>query len=171
MGIDDLVKDKGWYRGLKKDWEFEAYGFYPRGLGDLIYNNLRRIIEDKDTSKWAENVFNKALVLLIQGKRWPDELDPEKVKGKKRYRSQKSMTRDPWVMFYAACIHFNKREFISLKPQWRLYRPELWALRKALLGEKNSYLFWRSINSIFPKKDYVEVLDEYMKWCYDNREV
>ena len=169
--MSKFIKENGWYRSQEKDWELELYGFFPKGLGDLIYNNLREIIESDDKSKWAYKVFDKCIVLLIQGKRWPDELDPKKIKGKKSYRSQRSMTRDPWVLFYAACIHLDKREFIHLKPNLRFWqwRPELWALRKALIGEKNAYLFWKRTNSIFKKPDYVQVLDQYMTWCYERK--
>lgn len=170
MDINELVKENGWYRGPEKDWEYDLYGFYPKGLGDLIYNTLRKIIEDGDTSEWAQEAFDRCAVLLIQGKRWPDRLDPLRVKGKKRYRSQNRMTRDPWVLFYAACIHLDRREYIYLKPQWWLWRPNLWALRRALLGWKNNYKFWRGVAHIFPiKHEYVEILDQYRDWCYEHR--
>jgi len=169
MNIDDLVKDGDWYRGPEKDWEYDLFGFYPRGLGDLIYNNLRKIIETDDTSDWAQNVFDRCAILLVLGKRWPDRMEPLHVKGKKKYRSQRDMTRDPWVMFYAACIHLDRREYIQLKPQWWLYRPNLWSLRRALLGYRNHYTFWRGVGHIFPLKDYVQILDQYRDWCYENR--
>ena len=191
--MDELVKDKGFYRGPKKEWEYEMYGFYPRGLGDLIYNTLRKIIEDDDKSPWAYAAFDKCTVLLIQGKRWPDELSPEIVNHfsilrwatKNMYkwgwikralpRTQRSMTRDPWIMYYAACIHLNKRDFIYLLPQWKLYRPLLWNLRKALIGEKNNYLFWNKVSDfmamIFKRKDFVKVLHKYMEWAYERKNI
>ena len=171
MDISNLKKVDGWYRGLEKEWEFKLYGFYPKGLGDLIYNNLRKIIETDDTSKWAQGIFDKCAVLLVQGKRWPDELDPSRVKGRKRYRSPWSMTRDPWVMFYAAAIHLDRRVFHVLKPQWWLWRPELWALRRALLRKSNNFKSFNKISNLFPMKDFVKVLDEYMKYSYDRRHV
>jgi len=166
---DRLIKENGWYRDIKKDGDVDYYGFSPRGLGDLLFNNLVKIIKDNDKSMWAQKVFDKSVVLLIQGKRWPDKMNPPKTKGKKNYRSQYSMTRDPWVMFYAACIHFEKREFISLKPQWWLYRPELWSLRKALLGKKNSYKFWSSLPRIKAVPGFVQTLDKYSDWSYDRK--
>ena len=197
MDISELKKDGDWYRGPVKQWEVDYYGFCGRGMGDLIYNNLRKIIETEDKSEWAYEVFDRCIVLLIQGKRWPDEIQDEykefiaknrvhlwvnkilKRLGKVEFekcRHQKSMTRDPWVMFYSACIYLNKREFIHLRPQPRLYRPNLWALRKALIGEKNYYVFWRAINVALhampmskPRKDFVQILEKYRNWCYDNR--
>ena len=167
--LETLKKKNGWYRSPKKDWELEKYGFYPEGLGDLIFNNLYKIVAEEDHSEWAQKVFDKCVLLLIQGKRWPDEMNPPVVEGKKPYRSQFSMTRDPWFVFYAACIHFDRREYIYLKPPSRLYRPELWELRKALLGKRNCFMFFSKLSSIFPVQDYVKVLDEYALWCYEKR--
>jgi hypothetical protein len=197
MDISKLKKDGDWYRDVEKQWEFDLYGFMPRGLSDLIYNNLRKIIETDDKSEWAYEVFDRCVLLLIEGKRWPDEIQEEyeefisknkahhifnkwlKKLGKvelRKYRPHKSITRDPWVMFYAACIHLDKRVFIHLKPQSQLYRPNLWALRKALIGEKNYYVFWRAINVALhampmskPRKDFVQILEQYRNWCYDRR--
>ena len=73
MDISELVKEGNWYRGPERDWEKNLYGFYPKGIGDLIYNNLRKIIETEDKSNWAYKVFDQCTVLLINGKRWPDE--------------------------------------------------------------------------------------------------
>lgn len=176
MDISELKKDGKWYRGPKKGWEKDKYGFDPWGLSDLIYNNLRKIIEDGDKSVWAYKVFDQCTVLLINGKRWPDDLNPPKIyTDSKKYRRQKSITRDPWVLYYAACIHLNKREFIALKPQWRLYRPNLWELRKALLGKKNSYRLWRLMNNFiakfFPRKDFVVILEKYRNWSYDRKPI
>jgi len=177
--ISNLYKEDGWYRDIDHNWILEKYGFQSKGRGDLIYNNLRKIIETNDKSKWAYNVFDKCTVLLIQGKRWPDSMEPPKVDKKyDKFRAQNNMSRDPWVMYYAACIYLDKREFINLKPpkiaRGRLmYRPNLWELRKALLGKKNKYVFWRSvndaINALSPKKEFVEILEKYRNWSYDRR--
>jgi len=201
MNISELKKDRGWYRGPVKDWEVSMFGFAPKGLGDLIYNTLRKIIEDDDKSEWAEEAFDKCAVLLLQNKRWPDALDPKnscnniasslyyKLKFKLvkqfaskdigsykfKFRSQNDMTRDPWVLFYAVCIHLDKREFIDLKPPWRLYFTGsiLWELRKALVGKKNNYLLLRKVNDfihkIFARKDFVSELKRWREWSYDRR--
>jgi len=190
--MKNLSKKDGWYISEERQWEYDMYGFYPRGLGDIIYNTLRKIIETNDTSKWAYTVFDKCTVLLIQGKRWPDEMHPEQSTPislirwatknmhkwgwieKAKYRSQTSMTRDPWILYYAACIHLNKRAFINLYPPVRRYRPVLWELRKALLHKKNSYTFWNKVGDllakVFPRKDYVEILNYYRNWSYDRKD-
>ena len=161
-----LVKEGYFYRGPQKEWEFDLYGFYPRGLGDLIYNTMRKIIETDDRSGWAYTSLCYCGDLLDQRMRWPDELDPPFIDGKKPYRKQTDMTRDPYIMWYCACILLNHREYIrEVTIPFYLYTPEVWAWRRALLGKLNLYTMWRKINSIFPKKDYVKTLDNYM-WTY-----
>lgn len=189
--IKDLIKEDGWYRSSERQWEYDMYGFLPRGLGDLIYNTLRKIIETNDTSKWAYKAFDMCTVLLIQNKRWPDSMQPDQATHldiirfvtkkmhkwgwieKAKYRSQRSMTRDPWTLYYAACIHLGKRDYIWLNPPIKIRRVKLSALRKALLGQKNNYMFWKKfgdhLHKVFPRKDYVEVLEYYRNWCYERK--
>jgi hypothetical protein len=186
-----LRKINGWYRDDLKPWELEIYGFYPRGLGDLIFNNLQKIIEDDDKSDWARQIFDECTVLLMQNKRWPDEMNPSRMCKSKacsaynktkfqvaklfnkdvklKYRWQKDMTRDPWVIYYAACVHFDEREFIQLKPPWWLWRPTLWALRKAMLGKRNNYTFWEQGFKLFKQKDFVANLEKWRRWTYKQK--
>jgi len=72
---EEFVKEGHFYRGPIKEWEIDLYGFAPRGLSDLIYNTLRKIIETNDTSMWAYASFTACADLLFAGKRWPDNLE------------------------------------------------------------------------------------------------
>jgi len=158
--INEFYKEGNYYRGPKKQWEYDLYGFYPSGLSDLIYNTLRVILETNDTSEWADNSFIECFKLLSQNKRWPDRMNQPAVEGKKPYRSQYSMTRDPFVLFYACAVHLNRKTFIKTKPPWWLYRPELWALRRALLGKRNLFRLWHWLTPA--SQDYVKELDRIM---------
>lgn len=160
--IEEFYKEGYFYRGPEKEWEFDEYGFYPRGLGDLIYNTLRKIIETNDKNKWAHWALVASGDLLIQGKRWPDDLDPIGA----TYRSQFSMTRDPWVAYYACAMHLDRKQFIFRKPPWRLYSPEVWAWRRALLGKRNCYRLFRWLSP--PRRDFVKALDNLMWNAYEN---
>ena len=139
----------------------DTYGFYARGMGDLIYNTLRKIIETNDKSEWAYKAFEACSELLIQGKRWPDYMNQQDVEGKEKFRSQMSMTRDPWIAFYACAIHLDRKQFIELKPQWWLYSPKTWAWRRALLGKCNLYRFWRFFS--YTRKEFVKALS-VLRW-------
>ncbi len=74
---DNYTKEGFFYVGLKKDWEYILYRFYSKGLGDLIYNTLRKIIETKDKSVWAYDAFIMCEAWLIKDKRWTDSMQNE----------------------------------------------------------------------------------------------
>lgn len=155
------------------------------GFGDLIFNTLRMIIETNDKSYWARYAFRLCYRLLTEGKRWPDWYEAEITRTKKwmqlpivkriyfpglfartgEYRSQYSMTRDPWVMLYACAIHLEEKYYIKHKPQWWMYRPTLWSLRRALLDKRNNFMFWFNLTP--SNKEYVQDLHKYMKQAYD----
>lgn len=181
-----LHKEGAFYRGIPKEWEMELYGFYPRGLGDLIYNTLRKILEDNDLSAWALDSYEVCEKLLEHGLRWPTNLTYELsdriarnridwewskllyklgVQKTVKYRHQRSMTRDPWILYYCCTIHFNKPIQLCRFPQWWLYRPKIWEWIKALQGKNNCYSFFLRILP-YPKKDFVIVLEDYMRKYY-----
>lgn len=167
--INKFYKEGHFYRGPQKDWEYFLYGFNPRGLGDLIYNTLRKIIETNDKSHWAYSAFQECADLLVYGKRWPDELNPPNIPGKEPYRSQFSVTRDPFIALWACAIHLNRKQFIKAKPPRKLYSPEVWAWRRALLGKRNCYKFFRRITP--GRRNFVKALDDLMWNAYKkNRE-
>lgn len=188
--IDFPLKQVGYlYFGEPKEYEKEQYGFYPLGMGDIIYNTLRKIIEDNDTGTWANLAYEKCKRLLRKNKRWPDymsvaivyqghsfaccrlhqwitkQLKKLGLVKYEKYRSQTSMTRDPWVMFYCCAIHLHNRCDISFKPPWWLYRPELWSWRRKMLGKWNMYKLWYKLTPA--RKDYVQVLDAYLHFYSD----
>ena len=164
---DKFYKEGNYYRGPEEKWEHALYGFYPRGLGDLIYNTLRVILETNDMSEWAQDSLLKCVLLLHSRKRWPDRMNPIQPKDKKPYRSQYSMTRDPWVTLYACAVFLDKKEYIEMKPPWYLYRPELWSLRRVLLGKWSLFKLWHWMTPA--SKNYVKALDRIMLWTYIHR--
>ena len=171
--IDEFEKEGNFYRGPNKAWELRKYGFYPQGLGDLIYNTLRKILEERDKSPWAYEAYYECRELLRAGKRWPDYLVDNKgidrliaknrldnILNPSKYRWQKGMTRDPWVMFYCCSIHLDMPSDLEYKPQWWLYRPKLWSFRRALIGKWNAFGFWFDLTPA--KQEFVKVLDDFM---------
>ena len=167
--INKFYKFGYFYRSKSPEWEINLYGFAVNGRGDLIYNTLRKIIETNDKSDWAYSAFQECADLLAYGKRWPDALNPPIIPGKQSYRSQFSMTRDPWIAFYACAIHLNRKQFIKAKPPHKLYSPEVWAWRRALLSKRNCYKFFRRITP--GRRNFVKALDDLMWNAYkQNRE-
>ncbi len=165
--IDKFHKEGDFYRSVGKWWEFHIYGFFPAGLGDLIYNTLRMIIETNDKSPWAYKSFAICSELLSHGKRWPDELSPPNIIDPVPYRSQFDMTRDPWIALYACAIHLDRKQFIEQKPPKDLYNPKVWQWRRALLGKRNIY---RLLHKLSPgRRDYVKALNKLMWNAYKNR--
>ncbi len=163
-------------------WEYEQWGFYPDG--DLIYNTCRKIIETNDQSHWAAMALASCADLLIDGQRWPDYLEDDVPKHWKRnlpilkrwyfknakwYRSQYSVTRDCFIAYYACAIHLNRPLYLSVKPKFWLYSPKTWAWRRALMGKRNLYKFWRG----FPtsKKQFVIDLNNLMIDAYEKAKI
>lgn len=176
------VKDEENYcwRGKPQSWKKEIWGFDPRGLGDVWYITLRMIILTNDKSIWAERALLNMLSHMMGGKRWPDEYNNEHMarnwfefkwtgwlyklglRNTRKYRSQKSMTRDPWIMLYSCAIHLGIDPKTIRFPQWWLYRPKVWQWIRALKGKPNIYRF---LDRFTPKKrqDFVYILDQYMR--------
>lgn len=181
----NLIKLVGWYRGPKKEWENDKYGFYPRGMGDLIFNNMKKIAQDGDTSEWALWNFHKCLLLLQHRERWPDWMEADinrfarcrphwwfskwkyekGVCDQQLFRPRKSMTRDPFIAFFH-CAVVNGWDWGLYRvriPFW-LYSPKTWAWHRLLKNptERNfkRYDFWFELTSTWKKDDYVVALDE-----------
>jgi hypothetical protein len=115
------------YLGAPQPWKKEVWGFDPRGIGDLWYRLFRMIILTNDKSDWAYTAFMFALTEMVDGNRWPDEYNYNNehisrnwlefkwtsllyklgLRKTRKYRSQKSMTRDPWIMMYCCVVHFG----------------------------------------------------------------
>jgi len=158
--IEEYFKEGYFYRRKSEQWEFDDWGFYPNGIGDLIYNTLRVIIETEDKSRWAEWAFIECSMLLSRGKRWPDSMNDEPTE---IYRSQFSMTRDPWILYYACAIHLGRTwPHLYEKIPFHLYSPKTWAWRRALLGKWNLYWFWKWL--LPPKKQFVKDLHYFREY-------
>lgn len=65
------TKENYFWIGPERPWEEEKYGFYPRGMGDILYNTYRMIVETNDKSWWARQSFEICTNLLKKGLRWP----------------------------------------------------------------------------------------------------
>jgi len=148
-----------WLRESKKG-EKDRYGFAPEGLGDLIFNTMTEIIKRKDKSKWAYDSLVDCACLLLTNRRWPDEFQEKYkqfiaktkighkiskrlfklgIRSTMKYRSQSSMTRDPFIAFYTVCVFLDRKQFIEAVPMpWGNYSPEIWRWRKRLIKDNRA---------------------------------
>lgn len=147
------------------------YGYVYLGDGpgwhsnyDMLFNTFTRIIEDNDTSEWAHEAFDYCFHHMAAGLRWPHALENYVVH---KREGQTRMTRDPWIAGYACAVHLKAWTYLAIKPPWWLWRPEVWAWRRALLGRWNMYKFWRWVTP--SRKDYVQKLDQLMWDAYVQR--
>jgi hypothetical protein len=194
----NLEKVGDWYMGPVAEWWSKVLGEeVRRGTGDLISNNLRRIVDENDKSREAFEIFHDCSMLLVTGRRWPDHMNVKrqcttklgtlyyKIKQrvakyfkdtstwKWKRRMQKELTRDPWTRYWAACAHFEKWESVKPRPELRLWRPAFWSLYRALNGKKNNYLFWRKVDEVMHKyfgtKDFVQSLQAACDYAYNKK--
>lgn len=168
---EQLWHKQGYFWIKVCSWGMKRWNMTINPPGDLLYDTLRKIIEDNDKSDWAHHSFWGCYQLLKNGKRWPDEMEQYITRTQKwrswpiirlmyfeekgDYRTQTSITFDPWVMLYACAIHLEVQDFVMLsKPQWWLYRPTRWSWIRKLKGKRNLYEFWKWI-MLAPTKQYV----------------
>ena len=173
-------KDGFFWRHHDPPWAIRLRGVDSKSKGDVIFNTLKKIIDDEDRSEWAYLSLMSCKLLLLDGKRWPDVMNQEgdcktipclwwqklrinlfKMKTC-RHGPQKDLTRDPWIMFYVASFKMNRFVNFELTPQRRLWRPNVWRWIKYLrTGErryKERYLRYLRPN----KREYVTRLHEYI---------
>ena len=171
-------RDGYFWRKKSEPWEIERWEFQVDSLGDIIHHTLRKIIEDNDKSNWAIDAWFECAILLFDDKRWPDRMEayiPRTQKwrswpiirlmyfeGKGDYRTQTSITFDPWVLLYACAIHLGRDLMYLPKPQWWLYRPTRFSWIRKLKGKPNLYRFWKWISPT-SKKQYVIDLNKFME--------
>lgn len=168
LQAQELYKKNGLYIHNAHQWQVDKYDQDVMSKGDCIYNTCRKIIDEQDRSEWAYNALEICADLLKQNKRWPDWMNHERdtknriewwwskllwnldlIKTQK-YRPQSSLTRDPFIYFYTACVVLDRKEWIEdVEIPWWLYRPNTWRWRKYLITGKGY------------KKDYVILLDYY----------
>jgi hypothetical protein len=133
--------------------------------GDFSINSCWYIMETEDRSPWAYRVFELIADALSYGKRWPDMASQHITDT----RSQYSVTRDSYIYFYSCSVHLNRMIFVEIiKPPLRLYTPEVWAWRRALLHKPNLFKFWRWITPVRKKQaDYVHEMQRLMDQAYE----
>lgn len=176
--IEELKLLDGWYKqyGLwfckSKDWEFGKYWQNPEGKGDCIANTCMRIIEQNDRSEWAFTAMMIISDLLLEGKRWPDEMNHDLdadnmiehwLSGV--YRPQNNMTRDSYVYAMCLAIHLRLPQYVkATKIPLHLQRPGLISFKKVLLRNTKWSRFWFKVWTfhIFSKPDYVLRMDKFM---------
>lgn len=163
--IEEYFREGYFYRRKSEQWEYDLWGFYPNGIGDLIYNTLRVIIETEDKSEWAHESFRFCLWLLKNGRRWPDYMNNETTD---IYRSQRSITRDPHILLNACAIHLGIDPKRCPDIPLKLYSPKTWAWRRALLGKWNLYKFWKWISGT-SKKQFVRDLQYFRDYALKNK--
>ena len=168
--------DSFFYRKDSPDWELRRYGANIASKGDLLYNTLWKLGKDEDTTLWAEVSINSCEYLLIIRQRWPYHMNQScdantrvgrwisevlynwQIRNTVKYRPQHDMTRDPYIMYYALCMHRGRP--IEVKIPWYLFRPSVSAWRKYLITSDEKYLkryrFWDQFSSV--KHDYVQRL-------------
>ena len=102
-------------------WANEAHGFAVNGIGDCIFRTcIHAISVFKENPEESYNLLRTCAWLLESGNRWPNELNPP---ASTKYRSQKSMTRDPYIMFYTACfVTENTELMINIDVPFMLFR-------------------------------------------------
>ena len=138
------------------------------GNGDLLFNLCRMIIETNDHSEWANEALSEVYYCLETRIRWPDDMAKYVTTTNHK---QTDITRDPYILFYCACIHAKTRVWIEwIKPPCNLYRPKMWAWRRYLINPTTHngamWLFWRYFSPT-SKKEYVQVLNRYMDWAVE----
>lgn len=160
--MSEYYRDGYYWRKKSEPWEIEFWGFQVDSLGDIIYETCRKIIEDEDQTPWAIISFALCEDLLRNGKRWPDRMEEEVPRKQKwrswpiirliyfghrpgDYRTQQSITRDPWTLLYACAVHLGMDPKELPRPQWWIYRPTFGSWIRKLKGKWNLYEFWRDL--------------------------
>jgi len=171
--IGEMYEQYGVLLAPSKHWEKDNYGFWPEGMGDCISRTMGEARRNKDTQH-----IEKCADLLIQRKRWPDEIQEEnrefianntpqqwlsrwmyKLGWREHtlYRPQSQMSRDPFIHLWSACYVTGLTQFIScVKAPFWLYRPHIWAWRRYLITGKRKrwYLLLERIAGWFPAPEY-----------------
>ena len=155
-------------------WEIEQRGIATDGKGDCIFRTAHFAMTRDDLG-----LFLSCADLLLFRRRWPKELDDPR--GRK-YEHRKiqglgSMTRDPYIMFYSACVMLKNIWWIEqIRPPWYIWRPHLTAWRRYLITgsqkHKRRYEFWMKLSlSLFTPPAYAIYLDAWMAWIADSEKV
>ena len=141
------------------------YGFKPNGIGDCVSRTAKEalIIGDPDT-------IDLLVKLLNERKRWPDAFNNSriaksmivfqvgrllynlKLTKRRKYRLQRSVTRDPFTMVACVVYWYQYEKIQNLKVPFWILRPNFYYWKKYLethsLKHKRKYEKWakRSID-------------------------
>lgn len=168
------------------EWQKDLYGYDPEGKGDCIFRTAIYAITKQDPE-----ILNSLALLLKKRIRWPEDLNNDSdiknpifsylyklKKYKPRYRSPRSITRDPYVLFYTACYFLDREDFIrTINVPWWLMRPDLFFwMRWLRTGKrKKSYEFWASlsldISLAFGMKNFALHLAAWMAYVIDSEKI
>lgn len=134
--------------------------------GDLLYNTCREIIDENRKDAWAHESLFRVFKHLEVGQRWPTYMK-EYIHPSIHHR-QYHMTQDPWIMAYCCAVHLGRYDLIlEYKPSCKIFNlPDKWAWRRALLGQRNCYWFWRRITPHNWMQNFVYVFYGYMEKAY-----
>ena len=135
------------------------------GNGDWAYNTCREIIDRNEKGAFAHMALEEMFRCLEMGVRWPDYMNSLITLGVER---QHKMTQDPWILAYCCAVHLDRIDLIErYKPSRGIFSfPDKWAFRRALLGQRNAYRFWRFITQDWLMPDFVYVFYGYMDLAY-----
>lgn len=172
----------GLYAAHAPQWSINQYRQDSLEKGDMIYITMRKIIDDNDRSEWAYNALEICGELLYDKKRWPDSLNSFLdattwieckrsecdyklgISHTKLYRPQTEMTRDPYTLFYAACVALDRMQFVEVVSlPIHLWRPVFGAWKYYLLTGRGKRLYeWLELIQMKShKKEYTRQLVHY----------
>lgn len=187
-----MSEDRLWYKkhGLwfreSKFWEESKYGFAPEGLGDVIFNTCDRLMQqilDESDRPWQIGALTISSLCLINRLRWPEWVNRPADRIAKnwwdwtwsrilyqlginkmvKYRYQKDITRDPFIMFYCCSLTYNLPGHLNIRMPWYLWRPTVHNWYKYLVTKDEKYLRkyerWELLQGkLFGYKDYTYYL-------------
>jgi hypothetical protein len=109
-----------------------------RGKGDLAFRSAHYAMVKKDYLM----LERLADLLMKPARRWPttmDHRDGPKYEHRKA-EGFRSMTRDPYIIFYAACVEMDRKQFIEVvKPPWYIFSPSFNLWRRYLITGRRGY--------------------------------
>ena len=132
-------------------WELALYDVATDGKGDCIFRTAHFAMIKNDY-----RFLTKCWELCYNRRRWPEDLDDPR--GRKYDRRKKkgfrSMTRDPYIMFFCACKEMDRIQLIeSVTVPWYTNRPSLKWWRRYLITGKEKHLkryeWWDSLELAF----------------------
>lgn len=158
-------------------WSVDNFKKTPHGVcdpkarnGDFGLNSAKYIVETKDKSEWAYQVFKTNAIALEQGLRWP--MQAEIMGYVIDDRSPFDITRDCYIYLITCAVFLGLPHYIKrLKIPRRLFNPCVFAWRKYLItGNRIYYAIYRTgiwFNGLLPQKEYVRQLNRFMEMAVD----